>query len=768
MPDLRERVLYPRAGWLSLGLLAVMALALAWSVQGASWLDQMEFLPPVALWAVVAGALIGVLRITIVVALPLSAVIGGAIVVWTIGGEYFPLLDQASRLGVLREELIDWTAVVLRTGYPAELSPYALGLGMLMWATAFTASYVVYRYHRVLDAILLLGAALIVNMSATFTDLFGHLLLFVIAGLLLWLRAALVDRQDGWQRRRVNENLEVPAAIMRSGIIFAGTSVVLAWILTSVAVAAPLTDAWRSFDGVWTGVRDQFEGVFGGLTNPNSRISGNTFGAGFTVRGEWISNDQEALVIAAPRPLYLRTVTHDRYTGRGFERSEVTKRQVAPGDDLFSGPTPERPTVQEAFSLETITVEMRQTIGRNLFTAGAPLAIYAPVVILEAGGLPVLSGIEAANALGEGEAYQLSVALSDATKAQLGAASTEYPEAVTRLYLDTTGVTERTRALAEEVVAEAENAYQKAEALANFLSRHESFTYRTTAPVPPPGEDLVDFFLFDEEGRTGYCEYYASAMVMMARSVGLPARVALGFAPGERIEPGEDVFLVREANAHAWAEIYFPGYGWQVFEATKTIDPQFVRPAGDPNLTLPPIRPGVDPLLDFEFPADRRDLVRTLPSVDLIEGGIDVTQPDAATQEEQARGGNALLIAVLVLGGAGFVFFRMRQMQRRWRLLPAGERAWQRLTLAADRAGVGPRPSETIYEYSGWLEDQLPAHVEPIRTVADGKVWQSYSGRRMTHAAANSLESAWARLRLPLLWLAVRRWLRGVVRRRRT
>ena len=61
MPDLRERLLYPRAGWLSLGLLVVMALALTWAVQGAEWLDQLEFLPPVALWAIVGGALLGVL-----------------------------------------------------------------------------------------------------------------------------------------------------------------------------------------------------------------------------------------------------------------------------------------------------------------------------------------------------------------------------------------------------------------------------------------------------------------------------------------------------------------------------------------------------------------------------------------------------------------------------------------------------------------------------------------------------------------------------------
>jgi len=759
--DLKERLFYPRAGWLSLGLLMIMVLALSWAVQGANWLEQLEFLPPVAFWAVLTGALLGVLPVTVVVTLPVAALIGGGVVLWAIGGEYHGALDQVGRVEALRDDAVGWTITVLRTGYPSELSPYAIGLGVLLWVTAFMAAYAVYRHNRVIDAILLLGAAMIVNLSATFTDLFGHLLLFVIAALLLWLRAALVDRQDGWQRRRVNENLEVPASIMRSGIIFAAASVVLAWVLTSVAVAAPLTSAWRSFDGVWTGVRDQFEGVFGTLTNPQSRVTGSTFGASFTVQGEWVSNDDEALVVAAPRALYLRTATYDAYTGRGWERSDGPKRQVGPGDALFSGATSERPS--EAYEIETITISMQQTLGRNLFTAGSPLEIYAPIVIHESGGQPVLGGVDAANPIGPGEGYQLSVALSEADEAQLGAAGTEYPQAVRELYLDDSRATDRVRELALDLTADLTTPYEKAEALAAFLQRDPSFAYETVAPVPQDGQDLVDFFLFDEEsGRQGYCQYYASAMVLMARSLDLPARVAVGFAPGERSDDG--TFLVRESNAHAWAEIYFPGYGWQIFEATKSIDPRFIRPAGDASTAAPP-NTGRDPLLDFELDPAALNNINALPSVDLIEGGIDAAQPDAPTSAESARSGNALLIAALVVGAAAFIWLRMRHLQRRWRLLPAGDRAWQRLTLAADRAGVGPRPSETIYEYSGWLEEQLPSHVEPIRTVADGKVWQAYSGKRMTQSATGRLEEAWARLRLPLVWLAARRWMRGIVRR---
>ena len=761
MSELRERLLYPKAGWLSLGLLLVMVLALSWAVQGAEWLDQLEFLPPVAMWAIVAGAILGVLPLSVAIALPAAAVIGTAVVLWAIGGEYFPALEQAGRLGALRGELLGWTATVLRTGYPAELSPYAIGLGALLWATAFIAAFAVYRYNRVLDAIALLGAALIVNMSATFTNLFGHLLLFVIAALLLWLRAALVTRQESWQRRRVNENLEVPAAIMRSGILFAGTSVVLAWVLTSVAVAAPLTSAWRGFDGLWTSVRDQFEGAFGGLTNPNSRISGNSFGSSFFVSGSWISNDEEALTVAATRPIYLRTATYDVYTGRGFERSPGTRRQVAPGEPLFSGATSERPSEVDAFEIETIAIRMQQTIGRNLFTAGAPLEIYAPVVIHEPSGAPVLGGIEAANPIGSGEGYQVAVALSNATAAQLMVAGEDYPQEVRDLYLDTTLATDRVAQLARDLTAGLATPYERAEALARYLHTSPQFEYDTEAPVPRADQDLVDFFLFDENGRVGYCQYYATAMVVMARAVGLPARVAAGFAPGERQE--DDTFLVREAQAHAWAEVYFPGYGWQIFEPTKSINPQFTRTPGDPLLSRPPRLD--DPLRDFEF-QDIREGQAALPSFDLVEGGIDATNPEAQTSLEQARSGNALLIAVLVLGAAAFIWLRFRHLQRRWRMLPPADRAWQRLMLAADRAGVGPRPSETIYEYAGWLEDQLPRHVEPIRTVADGKVWQAYSGRRMTASATNRLEAAWARLRLPLLGLGVRRWLRNLVRRR--
>lgn len=765
MAELRERFLYPRAGWLSLGLLVVMSLALAWSVQGAGWLEQTDYLVPLGIWAVVVGGLLGMVRTTIVATIPIGAVIGAALMIWMIGGEYYAAFDEVTRLLVLRGDLIDWAASVVRTGYPPQMAPYALGLGVLMWSTGFTAAYAVFRYHRVLDAILLMGAALIANMSATLTDLFGHLLLFVVAALLLWLRSSLVSRQDGWQRRRVNETLEVPPAIMRSGIIVAGLSVLLAWTLTSVAVAAPLTGAWRNLDGVWTDFRDQVEGVFGGLTNPQARIGGNTFGSAFVVEGDWVSNDAEVLRLASRRPLYLRTTTYDTYNGRGWERREGARRGVAAGDPLFTTATSERPTVEDAHRPELIAIEMLQTFGRHLFTGGAPLEIYAPSVIYEPNGLPLLGGLEAPNALGEGESYEVLTLVSEATEADLAAAGTDYPTAVRDLYLGTDGITDRVAELARDIVEEAgaDNPYQQAKALAAFFQGPD-FTYSTDGMEIPRGADLVDTFLFGEGARSGYCQYFASAMVLMARSLGLPARMAVGFAPGE--SAGEGLWLVREANAHAWAEIYFPGHGWQIFEATKSINPRFTRASGDPASPRVPTGQGVDPWLEVELPPEFYRGGTPLASPDPVEGAIDPANPDQQTDAVGAnRLGNAILMGVIILLGAAFVWLQMRRSRRRWRRLPAGERAWRHLAAAAERAGIGPRPAETIYEYAGWLEDQLPDHGEPIRQVADGKVWQSYSGRKLNFGASKRLDQAWASLRLPLLGLAIRRRFRRFVRR---
>ena len=92
-----------------------------------------------------------------------------------------------------------------------------------------------------------------------------------------------------------------------------------------------------------------------------------------------------------------------------------------------------------------------------------------------------------------------------------------------------------------------------------------SLTYSLVIDPPPFGVDGVDYFLFDS--RQGYSEYFGSAMTVLMRSLGIPARMTTGYTSGNPIE-GSDLYSVHDHHSHGWSEVYFPGYGWVPFEPT--------------------------------------------------------------------------------------------------------------------------------------------------------------------------------------------------------
>jgi hypothetical protein len=248
-------------------------------------------------------------------------------------------------------------------------------------------------------------------------------------------------------------------------------------------------------------------------------------------------------------------------------------------------------------------------------------------------------------------------------------------------------------------------------------------------------------------------------MVVMARTLGLPARMAVGYAPGERTAPG--IYQVREKNAHAWAEVYFPGYGWQIFEATKSIAPLDRAPGAGVVPPVTPPTPGVD-AGGSSFEGKNLGEVSTLPSFQPVPEGF---QAGGQRPADEARIGNTWIFLVGLLLLLAFAAWRLLRGRRRFRFLAPGDRQWQRLAVAADRAGVAQRPAETVYEYASWLEEQIPQRRIEIHDIADGKVWQTYSGHSISSEVIARLERALSRLQLPLLWLAVRSTVRSILGR---
>lgn len=157
--------------------------------------------------------------------------------------------------------------------------------------------------------------------------------------------------------------------------------------------------------------------------------------------------------------------------------------------------------------------------------------------------------------------------------ADLRRASPDYPEAIRRVYLDLPQLDPRIRDLARQVTAGDSSNYDRTSTIESYLRTH--FTY-TLDPVGIRPDDPIGSFLF--QARQGYCEYFASAMAVMLRTLGIPARPVNGFQTGTYNHVGKD-YVVRARDAHTWVEVYFPDYGWIPFDPTPA-DP---NPAAGPG-----------------------------------------------------------------------------------------------------------------------------------------------------------------------------------------
>ncbi len=120
----------------------------------------------------------------------------------------------------------------------------------------------------------------------------------------------------------------------------------------------------------------------------------------------------------------------------------------------------------------------------------------------------------------------------------------------------------RIKQLAQKITESSHNEYDRAANIERYLKTHYAYTLDLSGPKT---DDPLAYFLFTR--RAGHCEYFAAAMTVMLRDLGIPARYVGGFLPGEYNDLGGD-YIIRASDAHTWVEAYFPGYGWITFDPT--------------------------------------------------------------------------------------------------------------------------------------------------------------------------------------------------------
>jgi transglutaminase-like putative cysteine protease len=275
-----------------------------------------------------------------------------------------------------------------------------------------------------------------------------------------------------------------------------------------------------------------------------------------------------------------RSNTYDVYTGNGWASSPVEGILYKADTALFEQ------TPQHYRVLRQKIVLVDQT-GGQLYWAGTLYRVDQPFQIgwrTRPAALPpgavsttnagTLSQADLLGAISLAGTYNIESLLPVVSIAELRAANPTYPGIIRNRYLQLPkNVPERVLALARALTATAPAPYDRAKAIESYL--RTTYPYTLDVPAPPVNTDAVDYFLFDL--KKGYCDYYASAMVVLARAAGLPARIVLGYASGT-FNASTAKYEVTQADAHAWAEVYFSDIGWVEFEPTAN-QPGFDRPS---------------------------------------------------------------------------------------------------------------------------------------------------------------------------------------------
>ena len=767
----RRIPLAPRDGWLTLGLVGLLCLTLAWSLDDALLVIGNGALTDFLASAAIAGVLVGWVGASVGwgrwrtygIGALFAALILPLLVGWVLipDGAAPWVLYRASAHAAFEA----WRDLVwLNRLTTPEFGHHLLVLGVIVWGTSTFVSFAAFGHRRPLSGIIVVGLLLVVNMGLTTRDQLMHVVLYSIVSLLLLIRFHTFDEQADWLRHRIGDPASIAGLYLRGGTIFIVAAVIGAMLLTKMATSAPLAGAWTDMGGrviEWSQALERW------LPVPAAgRSIGPSFGSSAPVRGVWTTNNSVALRwTSAGRsgpaeliegevqvgryepasPPYLAAAVYDVFTGDAWTFSATRPLERAAGQEILA----ETSDVLGADGRMAYTMTIDPELSRSLvYTPEMPFEVDSPTtvsVVGEEGWFAQLERPVSSDPYTITARVRAPEADGGVTESKLRAAGQDYPAGMLDRFgraavPEGTFVTPEANALLDGIIKRAgDDPYDLAAEMVRTLQDEDNFTYDVDVRDLGCGElSIVDCFA---RTRKGYCEYYASTMAMMLRELDIPARMVEGFLPGERDESTGE-YVVRNSDAHAWVQVFFPGYGWIDFD-----------PTGGTRAALAPLPSGkplpsasVGPRRSVDASGFSTFVPRDIPE---DEGGV-VNQPGRLNVLGPAIA-VAVLLAIIVAALAWAA----------WRRGPRGpvtaDGAYGMVTRLATRLGYAPRPNQTVYEYAGLLAEVLPDARPELELVAHSKVEVAYGARHLTDERLAALRNAQRRLRTGLLRLLFHR-----------
>ncbi len=616
---------------------------------------------------------------------------------------------------------------------------FVIFTGLGFWVISLLAGYALTRRGDFATAVVPAGIVLVIIQlyDSRVGDRVVILALFAFLCLLLLGRLTFVRKRLFWKEQRVSFsaeswtdlNLAIPAAALV--LIF------LAWITPATGqqvVAAKL--AWESITRPLDKMRQNLGNAIAGLQGYDQATTVAFYGDTLALGQRALSGNNIYLRISVPLigradRYYWRVRTYDQYLNNEWHSEYAF-------DEPF---TPDQPSLLLAdihgLSREFVFTTPRVNLA-VLVTPAHPIWVSRPSVLsftpsIENNIDPLM--FRADPPILVGEQYIVHAIINNPTVAQLQQAGAIYPAWVRDHYLQLPeDLPPRITELARRITTEADTPYEKTTAITDYL--RAAITYSVTVDTPPDGTDPLVWFLFDY--RAGFCNYYATAEVILLRSAGVPARMVVGFAQGEYEPP--DKYTVLEKDAHAWPEVYFPGLGWVEFEPTSG-QPVLTRLPGDTTPTEQPFN--LTPDNADEGNAGRHPIPVEEPGASSGSGA----QPNSLLRLMLLFG----LLVVIIFGFAAAyttglldkIFWRARQASRkplpilltdtyaslaitppdwmrRWAYfagLKPIERSFGVVFQSLRWLGAKPSPAQTPAEAAAALTARLPEVAEEIRSL---------------------------------------------------
>ena len=701
----------PRWDWLAVGLLLALILTAAVRLAVTEWTEFLYIGETTALLGSCLGLALGVSRFR----------------PWTVRGMAlaYTLLLIPGQLASLsetgqpfREKLAEiWlrfstAAVTLSRGQKVDDPILFIGfIALALWLVGMVSGYGLVRQRNALTAILPSAFAILIVQVYDPLPLsrLWQMALYLFITLLLIGRLYFLENRETWQMRRILLLPETQSDLTNGMLVLAVGIVLVAWNLPlSFSSLKQAADMWANLKKPFEPLQKNIERALDPLDSPYGGRGGGDFysedlplGRGLPLSDNLVFRVRAPETLENPPPrFYWRGRVYAAYDGTQWFNPDASRAAFEADAGNLPVPGSEGREIGEFQIVNLNEQSMIYVPSQPVWASVSGEMLYQPGPTGEVD----LVSLEASAPIPPRGTYRVRAALFNPSVEEMRAAGEAYPGWVTERYLQLPqNLSPRIISLAQEIAGDQPTAYDKAAAITQWL--RANLEYQAVIPAPPPNTNALEWVLFDY--KRGFCMYYATSEIVMLRSLGVPARLAVGFAEGELNEE-TNTYTVRRQQYHAWPEVYFPGIGWVEFEPTASID-DILRPVSNQAgvISTPLPRPEVNPTpLPQNDPADR--------SKD--EEGLNLLSPWYMLNRAPILWILfALLIAVLWLldhrtGWLGRIPIALEERaERRGTQAPR----WIRMWAAWTRLSPISRSFETVNLSLWLLGDPQPIHATP-------------------------------------------------------